>query len=178
MATLKSLVDETINIKNELVECRDTLKQILINKEIEVLESENKLSNLIDEVREISTPINTIIGENYQMLHDTSEKYNELTEYVVVLQHTMLTKGYVTAKASVRSGYSGAKTYMKIVQRRGSVIIKEEEIESPTNEPVYLSVNLETIPKDVVEYHIKANTTGPGRNAILEDQSIKCNLVL
>ena len=28
MTTLKNLVDETTNIKNDIVECRDTLKQI------------------------------------------------------------------------------------------------------------------------------------------------------
>ena len=50
MTTLKSLVDETTNIKNELVECRDTLKQILIDKKIEDLENENRLSILINKI--------------------------------------------------------------------------------------------------------------------------------
>ena len=50
MATLKSLVDETTDIKNEIVECRDTLKQILIDKKIEGLENENKMSDLISKV--------------------------------------------------------------------------------------------------------------------------------
>ena len=54
MATLKSLVDETANIKNEIVECRDTLKQILIDKKLEDLENENKLPILIDKVKEFS----------------------------------------------------------------------------------------------------------------------------
>ena len=51
MPTLKSLVDETTNIKNEIVECRDTLRQILIDKKIQDLENENKLSILIDKVK-------------------------------------------------------------------------------------------------------------------------------
>ena len=53
MATLKNLVGETTNIKDEIVECRDTLKQILIDKKIEDLENENKLSTLIDKVNEL-----------------------------------------------------------------------------------------------------------------------------
>ena len=53
MATLKSLVDETTNIKNEIVECRDSLKQILIDKNIETIENECKLPNLIDKVNEL-----------------------------------------------------------------------------------------------------------------------------
>lgn len=54
MATLKSLVDETTNIKNELVECRDSLKQILIDKKIEGLGNENRLSVLVDKVNVLS----------------------------------------------------------------------------------------------------------------------------
>ena len=50
MATLKSLVDETTNIKNELVECRDILKAKLISKNVEVSDNENRLSVLIDKV--------------------------------------------------------------------------------------------------------------------------------
>lgn len=50
MATLENLVNETTDIKNNVIECRDTLKQILIGKDVEVLESENKLSLLIDKI--------------------------------------------------------------------------------------------------------------------------------
>ena len=47
MATLKSLVDETTNIKDDIIECRDTWKQILIDKHISEAENENKLYPLI-----------------------------------------------------------------------------------------------------------------------------------
>ena len=53
MATLKSLADETTNIKNEIIECRNTLKQILIDKKIEGLENEHKLPILIDKVKDL-----------------------------------------------------------------------------------------------------------------------------
>ena len=46
MATLKSLVDETTNIKNELVECHNNLKNNLNAKGVEV-GSLDKLSTLI-----------------------------------------------------------------------------------------------------------------------------------
>ena len=52
MPTLKNLVDEVVNIENEIVECRDTLRQILIDKKIEGLENENRLSALIQKVNE------------------------------------------------------------------------------------------------------------------------------
>ena len=53
MSTLNNLVGETTNIKNELVECRDTLKQILIDKKIELSGDENKLPVLISKVSEL-----------------------------------------------------------------------------------------------------------------------------
>ena len=54
MATLKSLVDETGNIKNELVECHTNLKNNLIAKGVECSE-DDKMSSLIDKVDSIST---------------------------------------------------------------------------------------------------------------------------
>ena len=48
MATLKSLVDETTNIKNELVECRDTLKQILIDKSKDL---DTEFEKIVDELK-------------------------------------------------------------------------------------------------------------------------------
>ena len=49
MATLKSLVDETTNIKDEIVECRDNLRQTLIEKGVEC-NSQDKMSNLIGKI--------------------------------------------------------------------------------------------------------------------------------
>ena len=49
MATLKSLVDETTNIKDELIECHNNLKNNLIKKGVECSE-DAKMSSLIDEV--------------------------------------------------------------------------------------------------------------------------------
>lgn len=50
MATLKNLVDEIAVVEEKIVECRDSLKQILIDKKIDDLEKENKLSTLISKI--------------------------------------------------------------------------------------------------------------------------------
>ena len=50
MATLKSLVDETTNIKNELVACHDNLSDILTSKNVSDLASD-KLSDLVNKVK-------------------------------------------------------------------------------------------------------------------------------
>ena len=53
MATLKNLVDETTNIKNELVACHSNLKNSLIEKGVECSEGDKMLS-LIDKVKDVS----------------------------------------------------------------------------------------------------------------------------
>ena len=52
MATLKSLVDETSNIKNELIECHTNLSNVLTLKGQEI-SSEDKLSSLISKISNI-----------------------------------------------------------------------------------------------------------------------------
>ena len=60
MATLKNLVDETTNIKNEIVECRDNLRQTLVEKGVECSDSD-KMSSLIDKVDSLGDYDNTIL---------------------------------------------------------------------------------------------------------------------
>ena len=53
MATLKSLVNETTNIKNELKTCHTNLKDNLISKGVECSDTD-KMSSLIDKVANIA----------------------------------------------------------------------------------------------------------------------------
>ena len=64
MATLKQLVDETTNIKNELKTCHTNLKNNLINKGVEC-SSTDKISNLIDKVKDVSTGLKYATGRLY-----------------------------------------------------------------------------------------------------------------
>ena len=65
MATLKSLVDETTNIKNELVECHSNLKNNLIAKGVECNDTDKMLS-LINKVENIELGRKWISGtSNY-----------------------------------------------------------------------------------------------------------------
>ena len=63
MATLKSLVNETTNIKNELIECYSNLKSNLIQKEVECSE-DDKFSSLIEKINEISVGRKWASGED------------------------------------------------------------------------------------------------------------------
>ena len=72
MATLKSLVDETSNIKNELKTCHTNLKNNLVNKGVNVSNSD-KFSSLINKVKDISigkkwASGSNVVGSNYKYI--------------------------------------------------------------------------------------------------------------
>ena len=62
MATLKQLVDETTNIKNELKTCHTNLKNNLIEKGVEV-QNDAKIGDLIGNVKNIQTVRGIVKGE-------------------------------------------------------------------------------------------------------------------
>lgn len=81
MATLKNLVDETTNIKNEIVECYSKLSSILTSKNIEVSE-EDKMLDLISKVD--SELINKLwlYKDGYEYIENGGIiSYNALTSY-------------------------------------------------------------------------------------------------
>ena len=83
MATLKSLVDETTNIKNELKSCHTNLKNNLVNKGVSIA-STDKLSTLVDKINNLGIKINKQSGE--LSLNDTN------TNYVVPISKVDLSK--------------------------------------------------------------------------------------
>ena len=50
MVIFKNLIDETTHIKNEIIEFRNSLRDILISKNVEVSDNENRLPVLIDKI--------------------------------------------------------------------------------------------------------------------------------
>ena len=83
MPTLKNLVDEVVNIENEIVECRDTLKQILIDKKIEGLENENIIPNLINKVNDLENP-----NANKLWLYKDGVEYSPISSFPLKVSHT------------------------------------------------------------------------------------------
>lgn len=67
MTTLKNLVDETTNIKNELVSCHSNLKNNLIKKGVKC-SSTDKMSSLIDKIDGIVVGDNVVAGETIKLL--------------------------------------------------------------------------------------------------------------
>ena len=73
MANLKNLVDETTNIKNELVECHTNLKNNLIEKGVECSDTD-KMSSLIDKITLFDK-----YAPNPLMLYENGEEYVNIT---------------------------------------------------------------------------------------------------
>ena len=69
MATLKQLVNETTNIKDELKTCHTNLKNSLIAKGVECSDTD-KMSSLIDKVKNIKT-LSFNVGETTTLYNNT-----------------------------------------------------------------------------------------------------------
>ena len=78
MSTLKQLVDETTNIKNELKTCHTNLKSNLIEKGVECSDTD-KLLSLANKVGEIELGKKFIKGITYQNA-DNSRSFNTVCE--------------------------------------------------------------------------------------------------
>ena len=77
MSTLKELVNETTNIKDELVTCHTNLKNNLITKGVECSDAD-KLLSLVNKVGEISTAVIVEPSDNVLM------ELGSLANYVAV----------------------------------------------------------------------------------------------
>ena len=78
MSTLKQLVDETTNIKNELITCHANLKSNLIEKGGECSDTD-KLLSLVDKIERIQTGKKFISGIAYQNSNN-SKLFNTVCE--------------------------------------------------------------------------------------------------
>ena len=127
MATLKSLVDETSNIKNELVECHTNLKNNLISKGVECSDND-KISSLINKVGDIEKIPTVVVGEDIVLAKigcgSGSTKLtlvngtNGTSESLITkcnFEGSVKFKGYIQGTTS--SSYKG---YIDIVHLRGS----------------------------------------------------------
>ena len=136
MTTLKSLVDETTNIKNELVECRDALTQILINKKIENLGSENKLSALINEVSNIPTVSTCEISDNilFSCEYNKSIGFTALNQFQVMWQIPSFFNGSCRVSYTYNGTSAGSSYYITCVQviRDGKQIYESQRFTTNT----------------------------------------------
>ena len=127
MATLKSLVDETTNIKNELKTCHATLKNNLIEKGVECSE-DDKILDLITKVESLTNytafPGTSIVLATRPTRYTCPSSYGHFYNYTVVhgggLRISWYMQNYVNGNAC-------NKAYIKFNVVRNGVTIQTIE---------------------------------------------------
>lgn len=134
MSTLKKLVDETTNIKNELKTCHTNLKANLIDKGVEVLEAD-KIGDLIGNVKNIQTVRGIVKGEGIIYKKDEIKKFisSEKTPYI---EYTMRSNGIITASYLGWSNISNT-TYADIIVERNGVTIFTKTLDTSSADESY-----------------------------------------
>ena len=160
MATLKSLVDETTNIKNELVTCHSNLKNNLIGKGVECSDTDKMLS-LIEKVNTIT--MKAVPGDTYYHYHDNNEAHlpNSMTLIsrfeIKDLEGGYRLSFYSAHTTAVSSGSIG--TYLIQVFRKGNVISSKEIVTSSVSSAY--EIDFTSLQKgDIVELQGKRNSSG------------------
>lgn len=129
MATLKNLVDETTNIKNELVACHSNLKNSLIEKGVECSEGDKMLS-LIDKVKDVSPSLKA--SDNILFSFESEKRIDQIKTNLDTLYSVYSIPCFL--KGSYRldfkfNGNSSGSYYYAIVKliRAGEEIYVSEE---------------------------------------------------
>ena len=100
MSTLKSLVDETTNIKDDIVSCRNNLENNLKSKGVEVIPG-TKMSILIDKVTSLEPPLPKEV-----FIYKNGNEFNNLTG------------GWNNILLSTESTFTKNPTFMNVKAKR------------------------------------------------------------
>ena len=171
MATLKSLVDETSNIKNELVECHTNLKNSLIAKGVECSDSD-KMSSLIHYVSELKVLSECVAGDSLYVFVDNPEMqipinngYQEVKKF-----SNFLLNGNYRVSASISSTTSGNTTFLKIIHKRNNAtIFTSNEFSTKSTTVLKCSVDISNIlVGDTISFQAWNNNSSYARGNIKE----------
>ena len=171
MATLKSLVDETSNIKDELVECYDNLKNNLIEKGVECSEDDKMLS-LINRVKDLTNykafPGTSVVlatrPNRYTCPSSYAHFYNYTVEHSGGLRITWYMKNNVNGSAS-------NKAFIKFNLVRNGVTIQtfERSHHDSTLTQDFVGIHA----GDIIQFFGKTNYNPYG---YIQDISITCDI--
>ena len=172
MATLKSLVDETTNIKNELVECYDNLKNNLIEKGVECSEDDKMLS-LINRVKDLTNykafPGTSIVLATRPNRYTCSSSYAHFYNYTVVHGGGLRIKWYME---NYVNGNSGNKVFIKFnLVRNGEII---QTVERSHYQATLTQDFVGILAGDIIQFFGRTNYDPYG---YIQDISITCNIL-
>ena len=121
MATLKTLVDETTNIKNELKTCYTNLKNNLSVKGVECSNSD-KMPSLINKIAIINTMPKCVPGDKHHLHYLELSERKTTTSYYLATQETAFADGGYRVKTLI-SSYQGKGGGVRFEVVRDSVVV-------------------------------------------------------
>ena len=175
MATLKNLVDETTNIKNELVECHTNLKNNLITKGIEA-GSLDKLSVLVGKIKNITATYITA-GDSISLYKDTKTySLSKITEYTYFpIEYVFMANGDYRLSTDCKANGTSYYAYVKfVILDENDLIVYEKEFSNK-------GVNIVTVTTDVAnvkkgyKFKLMGKTHASGMTYI-DETNVLCNL--
>ena len=173
MATLKKLVNETTNIKNELVVCHNNLKNNLVEKGVECSDAD-KMSNLVSKVLEISKKIS--LGSNDVLISIEPDFSFSTKEYGSIFSYKVFFKGGCNVSYKMKSSSGTAnplRSYVSVYDKAGLLKFKSQEISVPTTSFVTHSVDLvDLVDTDSIEVVVyttsnRGTVLGTSRNILI-----------
>ena len=176
MATLKSLVDETTNIKNELVECYTNLKNNLITKGIDV-GSFDKLSALVGKIKDIAV-VQITVGDSVSLYKDPrTYSLSKVTEYTYFpAEYIFMSDGdYRLSVAYKSNGSFNAYVKFVILDENDLMVYEEEFFNKDTS---YLTVITDvTNVKKGYKFKVMGKTDSSSSGLVyIDGTSVLCNL--
>ena len=178
MATLKSLVDETTVIKNELKSCHTNLKNNLIAKGV-VCSGSDKVSDLVNKINKITSISSVVCGDNYIERVDNNVYYPNSTYVSVEKMPLIVSYTNFKFKGNYRLSIpfygSGSTTWMFVYHKRGSETVKVVENSSGANGVTVVIDLIDVRKDDIIE--IKACKNQSSSNNNIKGISFRCDFV-
>ena len=162
MATLKSLVDETTNIKDELVECHNNLKNNLNAKGVEVLDLD-KMSSLIDKVGDIETSVKVVISDNIlcNFLATATSRTGILNFEQEHFKYICTFEGSVRFSTKAINSGAGTGAYFIVRHLRGEEVLYQSESQKVTSTATEYAYDIDNIKvNDVINMICYSSASG------------------
>ena len=156
MATLKSLVNETTNIKNELKTCHTNLKDNLISKGVTILNSD-KMINLSDKIKLLRVISNIPTGGESNLLYQYTNTFTHKGDIEGKMCEFTYTgnNGTVRLSTEIRSYASKYITDVIIrITRNGNSFIVNTLTRKGTSYTLY-SCDIDVLDGDIISVGVK-----------------------
>lgn len=172
MATLKNLIDETTNIKNELKTCYTNLKNNLVSKGV-VVASSDKISNLINKTSSLYNIQNVVAGTKLRLLDDSTVYGGVIDEKINTLTYNLQDAQSLRLSCYIKYYNASGTITFKVNHIRDASIINTYEIKGTYASYQLKSIDITNVKKnDRLEFVV----TSKHASCAVKDIILSCDL--